>query len=117
MEKKEHAQILAAQIQPLIMFIDGLADSLEQEDIDLLKESKATLLQHIIKQESAMTLTLAFGFNPDTTEERYKAKTLDALIKLLEIRKEYKAALIEKAEEQKKIEQNRAEIMNIFGNL
>lgn len=117
MDKKEQAQFLADKIQPLLMFVDGLAESLTEDDIELLKESKETLLKHISMQHSAMTLTLAFGINTDTTEEEYKAKTLEVLIQLLNVRKEYKEAMLENYEQQKMIQQNRAELMNIFGNL
>lgn len=116
MDKKEHAQLLADKIQPLLMLIDGLSEELNQEDIDLLKESEETLLKHINMQQSAMALTMAFGINTDTTEEKYKAETLKKLIALINVRKEYKAALIKKREEQINIEKNRAELMNIFGN-
>lgn len=117
MDKKQKIQMLADQIQPLLMLVDSFAENLEQEDIELLKETKSTLLNHISMQEAAVTLTMAFGFAPDTTEEKFKAKTLDALIKLINIRKDYKATMIENAENQRKIAQNRAELMNIFGNL
>ena len=117
MNKRERAEQLADKIQPLLMFVDGLAESLTEEDIDLLKESKETLLKHISMQQSAMTLTLAFGINTDTTDEEYKAKTLGVLIELLNLRKEYKEAILENYEHQKMIQQNREELMNIFGNL
>lgn len=117
MDKREHAQLLADQIQPLLMLIDGLAETLNQEDIDLLEESKETLLEHISMQQSAMTLTMAFGIDTDTTEEQFKVKTLKALIELINVRKEYKAALIEMKEKQVKKQQNRAELMKIFSNL
>lgn len=116
MDKKEKIQMLADQIQSFLLIVDSLAEDLKQEDIDLLKETKSTLKNHINMQESAVTLTMAFGFTPDTTEEKFKVKTLNALIELINVRKEYKTALIENAEEQRKIAQNRAELMNIFGN-
>lgn len=117
MEKEQKVQMLADQIQSFLVLVDGLAENLEQEDIELLKEAKSTLLNHISMQEAAVTLTMAFGFSPNTTEEKFKAKTLDALIELINVRKDYKTAMIENAENQKKMAQNRAELMNIFGNL
>lgn len=117
MDKKMMAQMLADKIQPFIMLIDGLAESLTEEEIDLLKESKETLVNHISMQHSAMALTLAFGINTDTTEEEYKVKTLESLIELLKVRQEYKEALIEQKQEQMQLAKNRAELMNIFGNL
>lgn len=113
MERETRIQMLADKIQPLLMFVDALAEDIDNDDIELLKESKETLSDHIRKQHSAMTLTMAFGIETDTTEEEYKVKTLESLIELLKIRKDYRAALIEAKEEQK----NRAELLKIFGNL
>lgn len=117
MDKREKTQLLADQIQPLLMMVDGFAEQLEEDDIELLKECKDTLLNHINMQQSAITLTMAFGFEPDTTEEEFKAKTLEILIELINTRKEYKRALIAKAEQERIKAKNRAELMNIFGNL
>lgn len=117
MNKKEKMQQLADQIQPLMMFIDALADQLSDEDIELLIESKNTLSNHIVHQQSAMTLTMAFGMETDTTDEEYKLKTLEGLIKLISIRKEYKTAMLENQEKKKILEKNRAELIKIFGNM
>lgn len=117
MDKKEKAQLLADQIQPLIMMVDGFAEQLEDDDIELLKESRDTLLNHINMKQSAVTLATVFGFEPDTTEEQFIAKTLEILIELINTRKEYKRALIEAAEKERIKAKNRAELMNIFGNL
>lgn len=117
MDKKEKAQILADQIQPLLMFIDSLAESIEDDEIELLRESKEVLLNHIRHQHSAMTLTMAFGIETDTTDEEYKAKTLDILIELIKLRKDYKNALISIEKDRLTKEKNRAELLKIFGNL
>ena len=117
MDKETKIQMLADQMQSFLMLIDGFAENIEQEDIELLKETKTSLLNHISMQEAAVTLTMAFGFAPDTTEEKFKAKTLDALIELINVRKDYKTALIENAKKQRELAQTRAELMNIFGNM
>lgn len=117
MDKQLQAQLLADKIQLLLMLVDNLMEDLSDEDIDLLEESKETLLDHISMQHSAITLTSAFGMNTDTTEEEFKAKTLDKLIALIKVRREYKDALIEKKEEQENIQKNREELTRIFGNM
>lgn len=117
MERETRIQMLADKIQPLLMFVDALAEDIDNDDIELLKESKETLSDHIRKQHSAMTLTMAFGIETDTTEEEYKVKTLESLIELLNIRKDYRAALIESKKQKENLAKNRAELLNIFGNL
>lgn len=114
---EEKVQILADKMQPLLTLIDVFANDLDEEDINLLKESKEILLNHINMQHSAVTLTMAFGINTDTTEEEYKAKTLENLIDLINVRKEYKNAMLDKLENQKNIQKNREELMRIFGNI
>ena len=116
MDKQLQAQLLADKIQPLLMLVDNLMEDLSDEDINLLEESKKTLLENINIQQSAMTLTMAFGINTDTTEEEFKAETLDKLITLIKVRKEYKDALIEKKKKQENIQKNREVLMKIFGN-
>lgn len=114
---KEKVQILADKIRPLLTLIDAFVNDLDEEDINLLEKSRETLLNHINTQHSAMTLTMAFGINTDTTEEEYKAKTLRNLIDLINVRKEYKNAMLDKLEQQKNIQKNREELMQIFGNM
>ncbi len=117
MTKKEQMQTIADKIQPLMMFIDGLVEQLDDEELELLIESKDTLASHISMQHSAMTLTMAFGIETDTTDEEYKLKTLEVLTKLISVRKEYKTAMIENQKKQNQIAKNRAELMQIFGNM
>lgn len=113
MEEKERIQLLADQLQSFLVIVDSFVDNLT--DYKLIKESKETLQNNISFRESAATLTMAFGIEQDTTEERYKIKTLDSIVNLLNTRKEYRSAMIEKQERDKRIKENREQIMNLFG--
>lgn len=115
MEEKERIQLLADQLQSFLVIVDSFVDNLTDDDYKLLEESKETLESNISFRESAATLTMAFGIEQDTTEERYKIKTLDSILNLLNTRKEYRSAMIEKQERDKRIKENREQIMNLFG--
>ncbi len=117
MTSQERSQVLADKLQPLLMVVDIFVQELEDEDFELLEESKNILKNHISLQHSAITLTMAFGINTDTFDEEYKLKTLEQLIEFLKIRRNYYEDMKKHLENQKNIEQNRKELMNIFGNL
>ena len=97
--------------------IDIFMNDMSDDDLNLLKESKEVLINHINMKHSATTLTSAFGIKTDTLEEEHKAKTLELLICLLEERKQYKEDMIQKQIEKETLERNKKELMNIFGNL
>ena len=117
MNKREHAEILADKLQPMLQMIDIFVNEITDEDIELLKESEQVLLNHINLQHSAATLTLAFGINTNTLEEEHKAKTLKILIELFKERKQFQQDIIEQQKQENIINKNRQELMNIFGNL
>lgn len=108
--KKEKAQKLANKLNDILPLIDGFMNSLNDEDFELLEESKQALKERINTNTSAMPLITACGGNYNDTEDRMKIKTLDCLIDLLKIRKEYKKALVKQQEEQK----NRQEVIDVF---
>lgn len=109
--KKEKAQILADRLNNILPLIDGFMNSLDEEDFELLEESKQALKERMNTNTSAMPLIMACGGNYDDTEDRMKIKTLDCLIDLIKARKEYKE---EKIKNQNK-RQNMQEVLNIFG--
>lgn len=115
MDNKERIQLLADQLQIFLVIVDSFVDNLTDDDYKLLEESKETLKSNISFRESTATLTMTFGIEQDTTEERYKIKTLDSVVNLLKTRKEYRLAMIEKQERDKKIKENREQIMSLFG--
>lgn len=115
MEEEQRIQLLADQLQSFLMIADSFAENLTEEDYDILKKAKSTLLANKNLKESAATLTMAFGIVQDTLDDEYKAKTIDALIGLFEIRKEYKEKLEEKIKFNKKREENKEELLKIFG--
>jgi len=114
---EEKAQILADKLKPLMILIDGCVDQMTDEDYDLLNEARNGLAEHIKMQQSAATLTLAFGIAPDTLDEEYKVKTLDKLIDFLKLRKEYKEKKIEHIKEEEQKNKNREELAQIFKNM
>lgn len=110
-DKKEKAQILADKLNNILPLIDGFMNSLNEEDYELLEESRQALEERINVNISAMALIIACGGNYDDTEDRMKIKTLDCLIDLIKARKEYKEEKIKAQEKQK----NMQEVLNIFG--
>lgn len=110
-DKKEKAQILADKLNSILPLIDSFMDSLNEEEFELLEESRQALKERINKNTSAMPLILACGGNYDDTEDRMKIKTLDCLIDLIKVRKEYKEEKIKAQEKQ----QNIQEVLNLFG--
>ena len=109
-DKKIKIQILADRLTPLLQLVDGFIESLNDEDYELLKETKDCLQDKINYGNSASVVIMALGGNYDDTEDRMKIKTLDCLIDLLKSRKEYKKALVKQQEEQK----NRQEAIDVF---
>lgn len=109
--KKEKAQILADKLNNILPLIDGFMESLNDEDFELLEESKQALKERININTSAMPLIMACGGNYDDTEDRMKIKTLDCLIDLIKARKEFRE---EKIKAQNK-QQNMQEVLNLFG--
>ena len=109
-DKKIKIQILADRLTQLLQLVDGFMESLNDEDYELIKETRNCLQDKINYGNSASVVIMALGGNYDDTEDRMKIKTLDCLIDLLNSRKEYKEALLEQQEEQK----NRQEAINVF---
>ena len=109
-DKKIKIQILADRLTALLQLVDGFMESLNDEDYELIKETRNCLQDKINYGNSASVVIMALGGNYDDTEDRMKIKTLDCLIDLLKSRKEYNEALLEKQEEQK----NRQEAIDVF---
>ena len=109
-DKKIKIQILADRLTSLLQFVDGFMESLNDEDYELIKETRNCLQDKINYGNSASVVIMALGGNYDDTEDRMKIKTLDCLIDLLKSRKEYKKALVKQQEEQK----NRQEVIDVF---
>ena len=109
-DKKIKIQILADRLTPLLQLVDGFIESLNDEDYELIKETRNCLQDKINYGNSASVLIMALGGNYDDTEDRMKVKTLDCLIELIKTRKEYREELLEKQEEQK----NKQEAIDMF---
>lgn len=114
MDKKNHVQILADIIQPLMQQIDLLTSALSTEDFDLLEEAKETLSSHINFKQSAAPVVLAFGGSIDTTDEEYKLKSLELLIEIMKTRIKYREELIE-LEEKERIKKGNLEMLKNMG--
>ena len=93
-----------------MQLVDGFIESLNDEDYELIKETRNCLQDKINYGNSASVVIMALGGNYNDTEDRMKIKTLDCLIDLLKSRKEYKEALLKQQEEQK----NRQEAIDVF---
>lgn len=109
-DKKIKIQILADRLTPLLQLVDDFMESLNDEDYELIKETKDCLQDKINYGNSASVVIMALGGKYNDTEDRMKIKTLDCLINLLKSRKEYKKALVKQQEEQK----NRQEAIDVF---
>lgn len=114
-KEEQQIQILADQLQSFLMLVDAFVENLTDEDYSLLEKSKHTLQSNINIKESVATLTTAFGIKQDTTEERYKIKTIDAIINLFDVRKKYHNEMIERIEKERKKQQSKKEIMQALG--
>ena len=97
-DKKIKIQILADRLTPLLQLVDDFMESLNDEDYELIKETRNCLQDKINYGNSASVVIMALGGNYDDTEDRMKIKTLDCLIDLLKSRKEYKEALLKQQE-------------------
>ncbi len=109
-DKKAKIQILADKLMALFLLVDGVMESMDEEDFELLEETKKCLKEKISYGNSAFVVIKALGGNYDDTEDKMKIKTLDVLIQLIKARKEYREKMLKKQEEQK----NRQEAINIF---
>lgn len=108
--KKTKISILADKLMALFPLLDGIMESLTDEDYELLNETRDCLQDKINYGNSASVLIMALGGNYDDTEDRMKIKTLNCLIDLLKSRKEYREKLLEQQEKQK----NKQEAIAIF---
>ena len=111
MSKEEKVKILAEKLNNILPLLDAFMNSLNEEDFELLKESKEVLQDKISINNGALVLINACGGDYDDTEDRMKIKTIDCLIDLLKARKEYKEKLIEKQKEN----ENKQEVLKLFG--
>lgn len=109
-DKNAKIQILADKLMSLLPLVDEIMGSMDEEDFELLEETKKHLKDKINYGNSASVVIIALGGNYDDTEDRMKIKTLDSLIELIKVRKEYREEMLQKQEEQK----NRQEAINIF---
>ena len=109
--KKEKVQILADKLNGILPLLDSFMNSLNDEDFELLEESKQALKEKISTNNGAMALIYACGGTYDDTEDYMKIKTLDCLINLLKARKEYKEEKMKMIETQK----NQQEVLKLFG--
>lgn len=109
--KKEKAQNLADKLELILPIVDNFMNELDEEDFELLEESRQVLKEKINTNNSALALIMACGGNYDDTEDFMKVKTLDCLIELLKARKEFKEKMIEKQKKQR----NMQEALNLFG--
>lgn len=109
-DKNVKIQILADRIMSLLPLVDGIMESMDEEDFELLEETRECLKDKINYGNSASVVIMALGGNYDDTEDRMKIKTLDSLIELIKARKEYRQELLKQQESQK----NRQEAINIF---
>lgn len=110
-DKKEKAQILADKLENTLFLLDSFMNSLGEEEFELLEESKQALKERISINASAMPLISACGGYYNDIEDRMKIKTLDCLIDLVKVRKEYKEKKIKEIEKQ----ENMKEVLNLFG--
>lgn len=110
-DKKVKAQILADKLNSVLLLIDGFMNNLSEEEIELLEESRQALKERINTNTSAMPLIIACGGNYDETEDRMKIKTLECLINLIKVRKEFKEEAIKAQRKQ----ENMREVLNLFG--
>ena len=111
---KEKVQILADRLQNLFTLIDGFMNSLEDEDFNYLEEAKEQLKNKISYGNSAIPVIMALGGNYDDMEDRMKLKSLECIVELTKVRKEYKEKLIEKAETDK-VKRENLEIFRAMG--
>ena len=109
--KKEKVQILADKLNNILPLLDSFMESLNDEDFELLEESRQALEDKINRNNGAMALIYACGGTYDDTEDYMKIKTLDCLIDLLKTRKEYKEKKIKMMETQKK----QQDVLKLFG--
>lgn len=109
-DKKIKIQILADRLTSLLQLVDGFMESLNDEDYELIKETRNCLQDKINYGNSASVLIMALGGNYNDTEDRMKVKTLNCLIDLLKTRKEYREEILKQREKQK----NKQEAIEMF---
>ena len=110
-DKKEKAQILADKLENTLFSLDSFMNSLDEEEFELLEETRQALVEKINTNISALPIILACGGHYDDTEDRMKIKTLDCLVDLVKVRKEYKEKKIKEIKKQ----ENMKKVLNLFG--
>lgn len=104
-DKQLKVEMLADRLSSILPLIDGFAESLSEEDNELLIEAMETLKNKINRNNSALPIIFACGGNYDDAEDTMKLKTLDCLINLIKIRKEYKEIMLQSQKEKDNMQQ------------
>lgn len=110
-DKEMKIQILADKLNTILPLIDAYINNLNEEEFELLIESREALADKISRNNNALPVIFACGGYYDDTEDRLKIRTLNCLIDLIEIREEYKEEKIKIQKEQ----ENKAEVLKLFG--
>lgn len=111
MSTSRRVEEIAIIVKELLQQVDIFTIGFDKNDIKLLEQAKEELLHDISYKESALPLILAMGGNYDSMEDKFKVRTIDVLIQLISLRKEYTESIIEK----KKLEQIRKNNLKMLG--
>ena len=110
MSKTEKIQEFAEQLACFFLVFDATFVH-DEEAEELLKETQASLEEKISFNNSALPVIMAMGSTYQSDMDSAKTKEIDALIKLIAIRKR----LRELAEEEHRKKRNRDVLSNMFG--
>lgn len=93
--KKDKVQRVACLLENLLPIVDITANAIE-DDMDLLDEALKTLKEKISFNESALPVIIALGGDYDSSEDKCKVETLNALTALIKARIKYKDVMLKK---------------------
>lgn len=106
---KDKVQEIATMLENLLPIVDMTANAII-DDIDLLDEALKSLQAKISHNEAALPVIIALGGNYDSSEDKCKIETLQALIALIKARVKYRDVMIKK--QNQKI--NNQELLKLF---
>lgn len=90
MEKKKQIEFVASYLNDLLLSIDLIAANLDKDNyIELLEETKSFIEKKINFKQNGAALLGALGVDYNTTDDHYRLETLNKIIELIMLRKEY----------------------------
>ena len=105
--KEEKVEFIANYLNDLLLQIDFFAVNMNNDDyLEILEESKKHIEKRISFKSNGAALLGALGVDSNTLDDHYRLETIDKIIELINIRKEYQQQSMQLKEAQQTSNKN-----------